>query len=151
DGWRNGVEWKVARIDNVDTIRVREPQSSIRGPGHKRRVRAKQRSSPDSIEIIKGRSFDCRLRVVADVRGGAPRVPLLTQYAHQTARHVHPQSPLIVFDRPVNGVAWKTVFRPQRGNSPVSQPAESALRRDPKCAFVVQPQVGDSSHTQTIG
>src|SRR5262249_33675192 len=55
---RQGVEWKMTRIDDADANGRREPQSSIREAGHRRVETDWRRGAPDAVRSIEHGDFD---------------------------------------------------------------------------------------------
>jgi hypothetical protein len=80
-----------------------------------------------------------------------PGVQLRPRNAHQTAWHVQPQRPLIVFHCPEHRVARQPVSTVQTGDVAVFHSADSALCGSPERAFGVESQVDDTARGQSVG
>ena len=63
---------------------------------------------------------------------------------------IQPQCLVVVFHRPVNGIAGQAVLAGQRLNVPAFQPAEAALRRSPECAIRTEPKIQDLAGAKAI-
>jgi hypothetical protein len=133
------------RIDDADAVARQEPQFSIRGFGDLRAVAARLCTCPDSVGTVKNRDLDRALRI------SDPRVQLGPGNAQQAAAHVQPERMVVVFHRPVNGVAGQAVLAGKRCDTAVFQPAQPALGCSPERTVPIKLKAVDAALTQAIG
>src|SRR5208337_5050800 len=101
---RKFVKRKMPWIDDAYPVGGREPYFPIWRFGHIRRVAAVTPKTPDPIGPVVNRGLNGARRITH------PGVQFGTRNPHQAARHVQPEGMIVVFDRPLNGIAGQTVL-----------------------------------------
>src|SRR5580704_18769321 len=80
-----------------------------------------------------------------------PGIQFGTRNPHQAAGCIDPDRVKVVFDRPVSPIAWQPMFRCQRNEATVFQPAKPPFCRSPKRTVRFDPKIIDASRSQTVG
>ncbi len=70
--------------------------------------------------------------------------------AHEAARHVQPCEMIVIFNRPVHGVAGQAIFARQRKDPPVPDPAQPTLGCRPDRALLPKAKIGDAAGAEPI-
>src|SRR5215813_8854649 len=134
----------MTRIDDAYAIARQKPQSSIRRLRNFWEVAAGKVTADYSVRAVENRGLNCPVRI------GHPTIELRTRNAHQSAGHVQPNRMVIVFNRPVDGVARQSVSSGERGDTTILQAAESALSGSPKCAILVGSKIKDRASAKAV-
>src|SRR5215470_1077399 len=137
----------MPRVDNPDAFSCyQRPQFAVWGFSNGRTEGCgRNRMEPDAVVGLPQRRLDLALGI------GDPRIQFGACDAHQTAGGVQPHRAVIVFDGPVDGVAWQTIPARERYNVAVFNPAKTALLCcGPQCAIRVELKAWDMTFTEPV-
>src|SRR5271169_5373690 len=141
---RNFVESHLMRIDELNPFSRMEPQPTVAGLRDRRTEVERNRAEPHTVRCVPTRRLNPARRI------GDPRFQLAPCDAYQTTDRVQPQRTVVVFHRPMNGVAGQAVLRGERSNSAVFDAAKAPLRSSPHGSFPVDSQTRDMALTQAL-